>query len=215
MAEIIRLEFDESERTQNQILKIKGILDVGGVIGYPTDTFYGLGANPLNEEAILSIFKIKNRPITKPFITLTHSTEGLSGLVSDISSGAQQLIDAFWPGPLTILMRVLPHLPAKLTAFTGKIGVRVPASEFTLKLLKSIEHPLTATSANISGEENLIAAYKLDAKLGHILSAIIDGGECQGDKQSTVIDSTVSPMVIIREGAVSREQIESVIGQLA
>ena len=146
------------------------------------DTFYGLGANPLNEEAILSIFNIKKRPPTKPFITLVPSMEGLSGLVSDISSEAQKLIDAFWPGPLTIVMRVLPHLPAKLTSFTGKIGVRLPANEFTRQLLENLDHPLTATSANISGDGNLISAHEVDAQLGPQLSIIIDHGECQAEK---------------------------------
>ncbi len=214
MAEIINLEFDGSSRFQKQIKKIEAILDVGGVIAYPTDTQYGLGANPFNEEAILNIYRIKNRPATKPFIVLTDTVDGLSGLISDFTSNAEILMGAFWPGQLTMLCNVLPHLPAKLTAYTGKIGVRIPGNKFTRQLLEVLNHPLTATSANISGENNLMSAIEVDSILGPQVSAIIDGGDSQSELPSTVIDTTVSPPIIIREGAISREQIESVIGKL-
>jgi len=214
MAEIINLKFNDSKHSLKQIRKIREILDVGGVIAYPTDTYYGLGANPFNEEAVLNIYRIKNRPATKPFIALTKSIEDLNRLVSDFTRASEKLMSVFWPGPLTILFRVLPYLPAKLTAHTGKIGVRVPGNKFTRQLLENLDHPLTATSANISGEKNLGSASEVDALLGHQVHAIIAGGDCQCEKPSTVIDLTVSPPVIIRDGAISREQIESVLGKL-
>ena len=214
MAEIINLEFDGSPRSLKKIKKIEAILDVGGVVAYPTDTHYGLGANPFNEEALVNLYKIKNRPLTKPFIVLTNSVEGLGCLISDFTSDAKNLMDAFWPGPLTILCRVLPHLPAKLTAYTGKIGVRIPGNKFTRQFLEVLKHPLTATSANISGEKDLTSAIEVDSILGPQVSAIIDGPDSQCERPSTVIDATVSPPVMIREGAISREQIEPVVGKL-
>jgi L-threonylcarbamoyladenylate synthase len=212
MAENIRLDFDDPSQSKKQIQKIKEILDVGGVIAYPTDTFYALGANLHNDEAMHTIYRIKKRPETKPFISLTHSIENLNSLVSDFTDDAEKLMDAFWPGPLTILFNVLPHLPAKLSAYTGKIGVRVPGNKFTLQLLERLNYPLIGTSANISGEKDLTSALEVDAQLGSQISAIIEGGESPCEKPSTIIDSTVSPLEIIREGAISKEQIEAVIG---
>ena len=215
MAEIIKLEFDGSARSQKQIKKVEAILDAGGVVAYPTDTQYGLGVNPFNEEAVLYLYNIKNRPLDKPFIVLANAVEGLGCLISDFTSDAKILMDAFWPGPLTILCRVLPHLPAKLTAYTGKIGVRIPGNKFTRQFLEVLKQPLTATSANISGEKDLTSAIEVDSVLGSQVSAIIDGGGSQRGLPSTIIDATVSPPVILREGAISREQIEPVVGKLA
>ena len=212
MAENIRLDFDDPSHSKKQIQKLKEILDVGGVIAYPTDTFYALGANLHNDEAMRTIYRIKKRPETKPFISLTHSIESLNSLVSGFTDDANKLIDAFWPGPLTILFNVLPHLPAKLSAYTGKIGVRIPGNKFTLQLLEGLNYPLTGTSANISGEKDLTSALEVDTQLGSQISAIIEGGESPCEKPSTIIDSTVSPLEIIREGAISKEQIEAVIG---
>jgi L-threonylcarbamoyladenylate synthase len=212
MAEHIRLEFDDSSRSKKQILKIKEILDVGGVIAYPTDTFYALGANLHNDEAVQTIYRIKKRPTSKPFIVLAHSVESLNSLVSDFTSDAEKLMEAFWPGPLTILFNVLPHLPASVSAYTGKIGVRVPGNPFTLKLLEGLNCHLTGTSANISGEKESSSALEVDTQLGSNISAIIQGGDSPGDKPSTIIDLTTTPWKIIREGAISKSQIESVIG---
>ena len=212
MAENIRIDFDDSAKSKKQILKIKEILDVGGVIAYPTDTFYALGGNLHNDEAMQTIYRIKKRPTTKPFITLAHSIESLNSLVSDFTGDSEKLMDAFWPGPLTILFNVLPHLPAKLSAHTGKIGVRVPGNPFTRKLLEELDCHLTGTSANISGEKELTSVLEVDAQMGTQISAIIEGGDSSGDKPSTIIDPTESPWKIIREGAISKEQIEAVIG---
>jgi L-threonylcarbamoyladenylate synthase len=212
MAENIRIDFDDPSKSQKQILKIKEILDVGGVIAYPTDTFYALGANLHNDEAVQTIYRIKKRPATKPFITLAHSIESLNSLVSGFTSDSEKLMEAFWPGPLTILFNVLPHLPAKLTAFTGKIGVRIPGNPFTLKLLEGLDCHLTGTSANISGKKELTSPLEVDAHLGTQISAIIQGGDVPCIKPSTIIDLSVNPWKIIREGEISKEQIEAVIG---
>ncbi|MGV7221885.1 MAG: L-threonylcarbamoyladenylate synthase [Nitrospinales bacterium] len=212
MAENIRIDFDDLSRSKTQIEKIKEILDVGGVIAYPTDTFYALGANLHNDEAMQTIYRIKQRPSTKPFMALVHSVESLNSLVSDFTSDADKLMEAFWPGPLTIIFNVLPHLPAKVTAYTGKIAVRIPGNAFTRKLLEGINYPLTGTSANISGEKDLTSALEVDEQLGTQISAIIEGGDPPCEKPSTIFDSTVDPWKIIREGVISKEQIESVIG---
>lgn len=211
MAKIIKIDLIQSPRSEKDIHFIKEVLDLGGIIGFPTDTYYGLGANPLNEEAVQTIFKIKNRPGNKPFIILVDSVITLTDFVSHIDQNTQKLMDEFWPGPLTILFRVNPLLPAKLTAHTGKIGARIPGNVITRHLLEKIGHPLTGTSANISGDENLSTAQDVNHALGPQISAIVDGGKCPGEKESTVIDPTVSPPVIIREGAISREQIEAVL----
>ncbi len=212
MARTLRLDLVHPICSDQDIKLIKEVLDTGGIIGLPTDTFYGLGANPLNEEAVKTIYRIKKRPTNKPFTILVDSVKTLNNFVSGITTDMEKLMGAFWPGPLTILFSVMPLMPPKLSAYSGKIGARIPDHVVTRYLLEKIGHPLTGTSANISESENITTAAGVEKALGPQLNLIIDAGECPGGKESTVIDPTVSPPVIIRDGAISREEIESELG---
>jgi len=190
---------------------IKETLAEGGLIAYPTDTFYGLGADPFNTEAVAKIFDIKQRSAGKPILVLVSSIEQLDLLTDKITSLAQTAMDAFWPGPLTLLFESLPHLPEALTGGTGKIGVRFPSHAFTQKLIEGIGHPLTGSSANLSGGDNPRTAREVELSIGSKLDLILDCGKTEGQQVSTVLDPTVTPPQIVREGAVTRAKIESVL----
>jgi len=160
---------------------------------------------------VAKIFEIKNRSAGKPILVLVSSIEQLDLLTDKITSLAQTAMDAFWPGPLTLLFESLPHLPQALTGGTGKIGVRFPSQPFTQKLIEGIGHPLTGSSANLSGGENPRTAREVEQSIGSKLDLILDGGKTEGQQTSTVLDPTISPPQIVREGAVPRAEIESVL----
>ena len=211
MPKIIKIDFDNETVFQAQVVKIKRVLNLGGVIAFPTDTFYGLGANPFHKKALSRIFKIKQRPEDKPLLVLISTIHQVSILALEINPTAKILIKKLWPGPLTILFSAHPHLPTQLTANTGKIGIRQPGNEQVRKLLAGIGYPITATSANISGSANATNAEEVQETLGSQVDLIIDGGPATSGKESTVLDVALSPPLIVRNGAMSREEIETAL----
>ncbi len=211
MPEIIKIDLNDEAVFRSQMVKIKRVLNLGGVMAFPTDTFYGLGATAFNRKALSKIFKIKQRAKDKPLLTLVASAYQANTLAQEIIPTAEILIDKLWPGPLTILFSARPDLPSQLTANSGKIGVRQPANEMVRKLLSGIGFPITATSANISGGENITTAQEVEEALGSQIDLIVDGGPTPGGKESTVLDVTLSPPLLVREGAVTREEIDAVL----
>jgi L-threonylcarbamoyladenylate synthase len=211
MPETIKIDFDDPAVFKAQIVKIKRVLNLGGVIAFPTDTFYGLGANPFNKKAISRIFKIKQRPENKPLLVLIGAVHQVSILAQEINPTAEILINKLWPGPLTILFSAHSHLPALLTGNTGKIGIRQPGNEQVRKLLAGIDYPITATSANISGSANATSAEEVEKTLGSQIDLIIDGGPAVSAKESTVLDVTLSPPLIVRDGTMSKTEIETAL----
>ncbi len=211
MPEIIKIDLNDEPLFRSQIVKIKRVLNLGGVMAFPTDTFYGLGATVSNREAISRIFKIKQRSKDKPLLALVASAYQTKTLTKEIIPTAEILIDKLWPGPLTILFSAHLDLPSQLTAGSGKIGVRQPANAMVCKLLSGIGFPITATSANISGTENITTAEEVEKIFGDQIDLIVDGGPTPGGKESTVLDVTLSPPLLIREGAISREEIDAVL----
>ena len=211
MLKIVDLDFNRAEKTTNNLKVIRTVLQSNGVIAFPTDTFYGLGANPMDERALEKIFSIKQRSPEKPLLSLVSSLKQLSMLTVEISTDAEKLIQALWPGPLTLLFRALPNLPKSLTAGLGKIGARLPANNFTVKLIENLGHPLTAPSANLSGTKNLKTAEEVFKSLGEKVDLIIDGGHTPGRKESSILDTTLSPPELLREGEIKKEQIETIL----
>lgn len=211
MPEIIKIDLDDETVFRTQMVKIKRVLNLGGVMAFPTDTFYGLGATAFNRKAVSRIFKIKQRPKDKPLLTLVASAYQANSMALEITPTAEILIEKLWPGPLTILFSAHPHLPSQLTANTGKIGIRQPGNEMVRKLLSGIGFPITATSANISGTENVTTAKEVEETLGSQIDLIVDGGAAPGGKESTVLDVTLSPSLLVREGAITREEIDAIL----
>jgi L-threonylcarbamoyladenylate synthase len=209
MAKVLQVDFEQPNA--KSIVNIQSVLNSGGVIAFPTDTFYGLGADPFNPDAVSRIFQIKQRPADKPLLVLIHSLDQLANLTQEVTDNARKLIEHFWPGPLTLIFKAAPGLPDVLTAGTGTIGIRLPHHPFTRRLLESLDRPLTAPSANISGEKELSTAAEVEQVLGTQLDLIVDGGSAPGEKLSTLLDSTTEPPTLLREGALSCSDLESVL----
>ena len=170
----------------------------GGLVVYPTETFYALGANALNKKAVEEIFRVKKRPLSKPIPIIIADKSWLKDLVIEVPEVAIHLIKKYWPGPLTIVFRASNKLPSNLTGGTGKIGIRVCSHPLAQRLVSLVKVPITATSANISGEPppNSIESVSLNG------IDIIDGGPVLGRVPSTIIDVTSTPPVILRQGAI-------------
>ena len=211
MASVLTVDFEKGETSAPALQTIRSVLNSAGVIAFPTDTYYGLGADPFNPQALSRIFRIKQRPMDKPLLVLIHSLEQLATLTSEVSENAGLLMERFWPGPLTLIFKAAPGVPKELTAGTGTVGVRQPDHPFTQKLLQELQQPLTAPSANISGDKEPVTAQEVANTLGEALDLIVDGGPAPGGKLSTILDTTTDPPTVLREGAVSFEDMESLL----
>jgi L-threonylcarbamoyladenylate synthase len=187
------------------------VLRVGGVILYPTETLYGFGCDMRNEAAIERIVKIKQRPNDKPFLVIAHNRKMVWNFVDDIPPKALQLIDAFWPGPLTVLLPAKKGMSKFLVGEDGKIGVRVPDNAFCLKLLGTYHAPIVSTSANISGQIERPSIEELKKQFGKSVDLVIDAGDLPSTLPSTVVDVSNQGWKILREGCISRHEIEAVL----
>ena len=206
MPQILKIDPNASLKSYRSC--IRDILKGGGVIAFPTDTYYGLGVNPFNRKGIRRIFEIKSRRANKPLLVLVASEAQIDQLVQNRSQQANRLIKEFWPAPLTLIFNAVPELPDILTANTGKVGIRLPGNKWTRRLVKAVGCPLTATSANRNNEANLKTAEEVEQTFGTEIDLIIDPGPAPGGKVSTLLDTTVSPPVLIRRGAVTQQEIE-------
>jgi L-threonylcarbamoyladenylate synthase len=191
--------------------EIVSLLRSGGVVAFPTDTTYGLGADPFNETAIDRIFRIKGRPDTKPILLVVSSVE-MAESVAEANEVFYDFARHFWPGPLTMILRAVKSVPLKLTAGTQKIGVRWPSAPFAARLVKEFGRPITATSANRSGLPAATTAEEVSAQLGDSVDSLIDGGELPSRSGSTVLDLTTGAPVLLREGPVSFERLQRFLG---
>lgn len=188
------------------------ILLSGGTVAFPTDTVYGVGADATNASAVQKLYDLKGRPSGKAIALLLHSTTQLKYIVRDVSKEAELLMEEFWPGPLTI---VFPKHPRSFSAVSSDntIGVRIPDNYLALAILSMVARPLATSSANRSGGSDTCAALEVADQIGDSVDLIVDGGEAPGKVISTVISVTEKPFRILREGAISREQIEKVLGE--
>lgn len=189
--------------------EIARIIQSGGVIAFRTDTFYGLGCNPRNPTAVKKVFELKGREEGKPILLIISDRDRVSDFISTPSTVFNQLADCFWPGPLTLIGKAREELPAELTAGTETIGLRLPDDIRVRDLVRACGGALTATSANHSGRPAARTAAEVLEYFGDRLDLIVDDGEVEVVAASTVVDATVEQMRIIREGLISREQLES------
>jgi L-threonylcarbamoyladenylate synthase len=184
------------------------LLRSGGVVAFPTDTAYGLGADPFNEGAVDRIYQIKGRSEMKPILLLVDSVQ-MAETVIEPSNIFYRVAERFWPGPLTLIARGTARLPAKLTAGTGTIGLRWPNAPFATTLVNRFGDPITATSANRSGHPAAITAGEVQVQLGDSIDALVDGGVLPARSGSTVLDLTADPAVLLREGPVTFEELDA------
>ncbi|KPJ99682.1 MAG: translation factor Sua5 [Desulfobacterales bacterium SG8_35] len=183
------------------------VLNGGGVVAFPTETYYGLAVDPMNPLALSHLFSIKQRDISKAILTLVDDRESLSSLVQDIPSLYEPLMKEFWPGPLTLIFPARVNLPTLLTAGTSTIGVRQSSHPFARQLLRAFGRPLTATSANVSGGPAATDAYEVKAQFGSKIDMIFDGGRTPGAAGSTIIGLEAGRLKLIRAGVIPFKEI--------
>ena len=183
----------------------------GGAVAFPTETFYGLAADALNERALQNIFQIKGREENKPLLLLVADRVWVPELVGKISPLAGRLMEKFWPGPLTLVFEASPHLPALLTANTEKVGLRISSHPVVQSLVHAVGRAITGTSANLSGQPSISTAGEVFRALGEKLDAILDGGKTAGGLGSTVLDVSGITPKFLREGSVSREELAPIL----
>jgi L-threonylcarbamoyladenylate synthase len=200
------------------VKRAAAILRQGGVGAFPTETVYGLGARVFDGEAVARIFSIKGRPFDNPLIVHIAEQKQLRLLSPEILAGvgppavADDLIKAFWPGPLTLVLKRLDAVPAIVSAGLSTIAVRMPNHPMALELIRELGEPIAAPSANRSGRTSPTSARAVREALEGSVDFILDGGPCEVGLESTVLDMTSSPPRVLRPGAISLESLRSVIG---
>jgi L-threonylcarbamoyladenylate synthase len=182
--------------------EIVSLLREGGIVAYPTDTAYGLGADPSNPSAVDRIFQIKGRAETKPILLLVDSM-AMAESVSEPPDIFYKIAGQFWPGPLTLVLPAAPTVLTSVSAGTNTIGIRWPIAPFATTLVSRLAGPITATSANRSGMPSAVSAEEVRAQLGESVDALIDGGVLPSRSGSTLMDLTSKTPVLLREGPVS------------
>ncbi|MCK9274677.1 MAG: L-threonylcarbamoyladenylate synthase [Syntrophales bacterium] len=205
MAYIIALDVNSS--FSSQITQAVYILKKGGIVAYPTETIYGLACDSLNEKAVEKIFIVKGRNERMPIPIIVSDESQLSLMVKTIPPGARKLAGRFWPGGVTIVFEASSVVPVSLTGGTGKIGIRISSNPVASLLARQLGSPITATSANRSGRPECITAAEVNESIGGRIDAIIDGGRTPGPPGTTVVDATVSPPLVLREGKISGKLI--------
>lgn len=186
----------------------------GGIIGFRTDTFYGLGANPFNRAAVQRIKKLKSREDAQPILIVVSDREQVDRFISEPSTTFDLLAKIFWPGPLTLICKATAEVPEEITAGTETIGVRLPDDVRVRALVQACGGALTATSANPSHQEPAKSAPEVLTYFSDAVDLIVDGGAIETDRPSTVVDVRGDEPVLVREGAIPWSKIQSTIDQI-
>jgi len=200
--------------TQNEIETAATILRQGGLVGIPTETVYGLGANGLDPKAVADIFKAKGRPQDNPLILHIPSADWLERYCRDIPHTAYELAQHFWPGPLTMVLPRRENVPDVVTAGLDTVGVRCPGHELCREIIALADVPVAAPSGNTSGRPSPTTAQHMLEDMDGKIDAIVDGGSCGVGVESTIVDLTCTPPRLLRPGGVTLEQLRQVLGEV-
>lgn len=200
-----------------KISKIKiaaKILRKGGLVAFPTETVYGLGANALNPQGVKKIFEAKGRPKDNPLIVHIAEKEEVHRLTKEIPKEAEKLMDKFWPGPLTLVLKKAKIVPTVTTGGIDTVAIRMPAYKIALALIKEAKIPVAAPSANSFGRPSPTSAEHVIQDLYGKIDAIIDGGETKIGVESTVLDLTTDPPTLLRPGGITLEELKEILGKV-
>lgn len=204
---------DEKNITDKQFQELKSIILAGGLIVFPTETVYGLGGNGLDQNASKKIYEAKGRPSDNPLILHISNLEMLKKITKHIPHNTYPLIEAFWPGPLTFVFEKSDLVPITSTGGLQTVAVRMPNHPLALRLIETCEVPLAAPSANLSGRPSSTEFSHVYEDLNERVDIIINGGDSVIGLESTVLDMTTQPPMILRPGKVTQEMIESILQQ--
>ena len=203
------------ERDENAIQEAAAILRRGGLLGIPTETVYGLGADGLNEDAVRRIFEAKGRPQDNPLILHIPEASWLERCCVDVPDTAYTLASRFWPGPLTMILPRRSCVPLRTTGGLETVGVRCPDHPVTRAIIAAADTPVAAPSGNTSGRPSPTTAQHMVEDMWGKIDGIVDGGPCVVGVESTIIDLTVQPPRLLRPGGLPLEALEEVLGQVA
>ena len=196
---------------ETQIKKAVSILKNGGVVAYPTDTVYGLGARMTDTAAVDRIFQVKGRPKDMALPVLLANRAQIEEIVKSVPLAAQRLSDEFFPGALTIILPKSSVVPDIITGGGKTVAFRIPNHPVPLALIKGLGKPIVGTSANLSGQPSALTAMEVQAQIGDKIDMVIDGGKCSGGIESTVIDLSGEKPVVRRQGAISIEELRKIL----
>ena len=211
-AEIVRINSEAPE--SSLIAYVAEQIRAGYVLGMPTDTFYGLAADPFNLRAVEKIYDVKSRSRHKPLSLMIENVDQAEDLTRPLPEEFYKLARKYWPGPLTLIVRAASRLPLKVTANTGNVALRVPAARIPVAVVRAAGVPLTATSANISGAAECTTADGVRQQLGDFIPVIVDGGPSPRSVASTIVDLTdPSGCRVLREGAIPAQEISDFLAQ--
>jgi len=194
-------------QTIQSLTRIAEVVFNSGVIAFRTDTFYGLGADPFNRQAVNRIKKLKGREETKPILVTISDHSQIERFIVERSESFESLAQRFWPGPLTLIGKSAAELPVEITAGTGMVGLRLPDDQDLRALLRACGGALTATSANPSNENPAMSAEQVENYFGSTIDLIVDGGEARVDRPSTVVDVTGAEPKLVREGVIAWSEV--------
>lgn len=209
MTEVLRVDPQRPDR--HDIARAADCLRGGGLVAFPTETVYGLGVHAFDRGAVRRLFDAKGRPANDPLIVHIGSLDELPGLVMEVPDIARALASRFWPGPLTLVMRRAANVPREVTAGLDTVAIRVPAHPVARALLEAARLPIAAPSANLFSRPSPTRAAHVVADLDGRIDLILDGGPTQVGVESTVVDLTVDPPIVLRPGATSVEALRDVI----
>lgn len=205
---------DAAASDREVIAKGAEVLQKGGLVAFPTETVYGLGANGLDGEACKRIYEAKGRPSDNPLILHISQISELHPIVREIPPVAEKLMEAFWPGPLTMIFLKSDKVPKEVTGGLDTVAVRFPSHPVAMALIRAAGLPIAAPSANTSGRPSPTRAAHVEHDLSGKIDMILDGGSAEWGLESTIVDVSVTPPMILRPGAVTKEMLEDVIGEV-
>lgn len=212
MTKILRIS-----RRRPEVPKIRiaaEVLRKGGLVAFPTETVYGLGADALNRRAVRRVFKVKGRPADDPVIVHIADKKGIGRLAEEVPEEAEKLMERFWPGPLTLVLKKTRVVPKVTTGGLDTVAIRMPNNEIALSLIREAKTPVAAPSANLFGKPSPTSAGHVIHDLNGKVDVIIDGGRTRIGVESTVVDLTSSPPMLLRPGGVTVEELREVLGDV-
>ena len=198
-----------------RIEEAAALLNAGELVAFPTETVYGLGADARNPTAVARIFAAKGRPASHPLIVHVSGLAAAEEWIADLPDAARRLVEAFWPGPLTIVMRKAADVPAALTGGQASVALRAPAHPIARALLAAFGRGIAAPSANRYGRISPTRAADVREELGDRVALVLDGGDCEVGLESTIVACLDGRVTLLRPGAVSRSQLSDVVGPVA
>lgn len=205
------LKIDPINPDRSEIKQAVRLLKAGKLVVFPTDTVYGIGSDAFNENAVNSIFHVKKRAPDRPLQILISSKDELKYITDSQLEILEQLAFEFWPGPLTIVVPAKKDFPRWVTCGLDTVGIRMPANKIALKLIETFGAPIAATSANISGQPDPVNLQDVIEYLGEEIHLIIDGGPTPGNIPSTVLDISVNPPIVLRQGRLAIKELNRVL----